>query len=208
MPMEKEKLQKLILVCSSTVTVTALYYNFVISGFQLSAIREMKTKIADLHTRIERADEDERKRRKLAASAEADHDFLLAQEARIVRGDQIAWLWREMGDFADRQKMPRVMVTPETPAPDGLPASEAYGRAGGSLNLACGYHRLGEFVQNLENEFPSLQIQHVEIVGGNSTSPDAHTVRLQFGLFAFREHKAKEGVAPTAEAPVIPTKKE
>lgn len=192
MALEKEKLQKIIVIGSSTIMVSALYYNLVINMIQTKAISEFKTKINEIQTRLDKGKENEKRWKQLSASGKEDDPFLVAQESKLMKGDHVAWLWSEMGDFADKQKMNRVAVVPEGVGPNGLPDSESYEPAGASLNLTCGYHKLGDFVQNLENAYPTLQLQHVEILGGATASADAETVRLQFQLLAMREEKVTE----------------
>src|ERR1051326_4943962 len=192
MALEKEKLQKIIVIGACAILISALYYNLVIDRIQAKSIQELNTKINETQTRLEKGKENEKRWKQLCAPVTEGHPFLVAQEAKLMKGDRVAWLWSEMSGFAEKQKMSRVAVSPEAPAANALAENESYTAAGASLNLNCGYHKLGEFVQNLENTYPTIQVQHIEILGGAGPSPDTHTVRLQYQLLAMREEKTKE----------------
>lgn len=190
--MDKERIQKIILICTSTITVTALHYHLIMSDMQLNAIRELKKKIGDQQTRIAEYDDNQKKRNRLAVFAVDVEPFLKQHEVNLVQGDQIAWFWREMGDFAAREKVTRLAVTPDGVGPDGLADNLAYGRASASVTLNCGYHKLGEFVQNLENTYGTMQIREIEILGGTTSDPAIHTVRMKLQLLALPEEKDKD----------------
>jgi len=189
MTIEKEKLQKIVAIAIGATCVAVAYYQFVIEGFQLSAIRKLQTEVTSLQDKISKAKDNEKKLVILSNTSKQDEPFLAAQETKIVKGDQIAWLWREMCDFADKRKMNRLAVVPESPTPNGLPDNDVYEATGASLNMYCGYHKLGEFMRDLENLFSTLQVQHVEIIGGGEATPDSHTVRVQFQLLALKDEK-------------------
>ena len=193
--MDKERIQKIVLICTSTITVTALHYHMVVNDMQLSAIRELKKKISDQQTRITEFDDSEKKRNRLARFATDVGPFLKEHETKLVQGDQVAWFWREMGDFAAREKVSRLAVTPEGPGSDGLPETLAYGRASVAVTLNCGYHKLGEFVQNMENAYGTLQVREIEVLGGTTGDPSMHTVRMKFQLLAVPEEKTKDNAA-------------
>lgn len=201
MAIDKTRLQKTLTIGFGAVCGAVLYYHFVIDGLQLKLIAKRKQEVSDLQAHLARAKHGEERRAVLIASARRDESFLVAQEARIVKGDQVAWLWREMGDFADRQKMSRLAVVPEAATPNGLPENSPYEAAGASLNLSCGYHKLGAFLCDLENAFPTLQVHHLEIIGGGEAVPDTHTVRVQFQLLAVKEDKQKESGPGVAQGP-------
>ena len=188
MAMEKEKLQKIVATCLSAVCVVVLYYYFVIEPVQLARITSMKKQISELQRKLDKAKENDKKFASLVAISRDNEPFLAAQETKVVRGDPVAWLWREMGDFAENEKMSRVAVVPEGLGLSGLPENDSYQTASASLNLYCGYHKLGEFIRDLENSFSTLQVQHLEILGGSGDA-DGHIVRVQFQLLAFQEEK-------------------
>lgn len=202
MTLEKDKLQKMIVIGASTIMISALYYNLVIDMIQAKSISELKTKINELQARLDKAKQIEKRWKQFSTSSSEDDSFLDTQEAKLMKGDHVAWLWSEMSDFGEKQKMNRLAVVPEAPSANGVPENDSYTASGASLNLNCGYHKLGEFVQNLENAYPTLQLQHIEILGGSGPSPDSHSARLQFQLLAMREEKAKEAEKETKVAQV------
>lgn len=195
MTIEKEKLQKIVAICIGGVCVAVVYHQFVIDGIQLKAIGKVQKEISELQARIDKANDNEKKHGSLSVASKRDEPFLAEQESKIIKGDHVAWLWREMGDFADKRKMTRMAVVPEGATSSGLPESESYEASGASLNMFCGYHKLGEFVRDLENSFSTLQVKHLEILGGGEATPETHTVRVQVQLLALREEKLPEGAA-------------
>jgi len=190
--MEKEKMQKLIVIGCCTIMLCAAYYYLVIDAIQNKEATELKTKVGELQNRLQKANDNEKKYSILTANCKQDEPFLAAQEAKLMKGDRVAWLWTEMGDFAEKQKMSRLSVTPENTSQNGLSENESYELAGAGLALSCGYHRLGDFLQNLENSYSTLQVQNIEILGGNSSSSDSLSVRLQLQLLALRDPKPTE----------------
>src|SRR5262245_46321694 len=161
MSIEKDKVQKIVGVCCGTLCLALFYYQFVISSIQLAALSKSKKECTDLQSKLNKARENDKKLIFLTNAADRDKPFLSNVEARIVTGDPVAWLWREMGDFADRRKMARLTVVPEGNGGNGIPENESYEATTASLNFFCGYHKLGEFLRDLENNFSTLQVQHV-----------------------------------------------
>src|SRR6185503_14116100 len=137
-----------------------VYYYFVIDAIQLKSMSDLNGKISQLQSKLDKSREYDKRVTLLSASFTEDEPFLTTHEARIVKGDRVAWLWRAMGDFAEREKMSRVVVIPEPGGQNVLPEDGAYTTTSASLAMGCGYHKLGAFVQDLENWFPTLQIQH------------------------------------------------
>ena len=200
MTLEKEKLQKIVATVISALCVVVAYYYFVLDPIQLQHIGDLKKKIAGLQAKLEKAHANDKKYNLLMVASKQDEPFLAAQELKIVKGDHVAWLWREMGDFSDKERMPRVAVVPEgVGGMNGLPENDSYQAASASLNMYCGYHKVGEFVRDLENSFPTLQVQHLEILGGDSSGAESHTVRIQFQVMVLREEK-QPSETPTAQA--------
>jgi hypothetical protein len=158
----------------------------------LGAVSELKKKVEGFEVKFDKARDNQKKCKILSGQWQEDEPFVATQESKIIKGDHVAWLWREMGDFAEKEKMNRVAVVPESGGSGVLPSNESFESAGASLTMYCGYHKLGQFVQNLENTFATLQVQQIEVLGGGSATPDTHTVRLQFQLLACREEKQKE----------------
>jgi hypothetical protein len=199
MTTEKDKLQRIVGVCCGALCLAIFYYQFVISGMQLAAISKLTKESTALQSKLDKARENDTKLILLTNAADKDKPFLSHVESRIVTGDPVAWLWREMGDFADKRKMPRLTVVPEGGGGAVLPENESYESTSASLSFFCGYHKLGEFVRDLENSFSTLQIQHLEIVGGTAGAPDSHTIRVQFHVLAVKEDKSKD----SAQGPKI-----
>ena len=203
MSMEKEKLQKIVAIAMSAICVVVVYYYVVLEPIQLRKIAHYKKQISGLQTKLEKAQANDKKHGMLSNAARQDEPFLAGQESKIVRGDHVAWLWREMGDFSDREKMPRVVVVPEGVGMNGIPENDSYQSASASLNMYCGYHKVGEFVRDLENTYPTLQVQHLEILGsGDAGGALNHTVRVQFQLLALREKQPTD----TEAGPAAPAK--
>src|ERR1043166_133045 len=106
--MEKDKVQKLIVIGSSTIMLCSLFYYLVIDAIQNKETAELKTKIGELQNRLEQAKDNQKKHQILVATCKRDEPFLTAQESKLMKGDRVAWLWSEMGDFAEKQSMSRL----------------------------------------------------------------------------------------------------
>jgi hypothetical protein len=158
----KDKLQKIVLICIVTLVVLVGTVQFYALK-NWSALTETKDQIAKLDDQIR---EGERKTRQatqdLAHRAEVK-TFVETQRASMITGDPFAWVVRELSLLAEQEPVHM----------GGLhPAGKIEIKSGSPLystriEFSGTYDQIGAYVRDLENRFPTSEIQSLAVAGSH-----------------------------------------
>jgi hypothetical protein len=158
----KDKLQKIVLICIVTlVALVGTVQFYVLKNW--SALTESKDQITKLGDQIR---EGERKSRQatqdLAHRAEV-RTFVETQRATMITGDPFAWVVRELSLLAEQEPVHM----------GGLhPAGKIEIKSGSPLystriEFSGTYDQIGAYVRDLENRFPTSEIQSLAVAGSH-----------------------------------------
>jgi hypothetical protein len=181
MPLPKEKQQKIILIGILTVMAVAVFWQLYISKkFQSISkdgkeIRQMRAEVAERTEKLKQFRIAQRKTSAIIESVRTQADLL-------VSGDPFAWLGREMGLMAEQNRVRLLGIAPMGPLSLGIRAGGAPEMHGIRLLIACSYDRAGEFIANLENKYPTLEVRAIEITT-DATSPDGQDRALRLEVY-------------------------
>jgi hypothetical protein len=176
----KDKQQKLMIVAGATVGVVVLLWFVLVSP--------LRTKLGTL---TQQADEAREKvaqgKRSLAAAPQVTNELaatvgqLQAAEGAMAAGDLYDWMIRTMNRFKASQAIDIPQISRETPGEVGLLPRFPYRTASFSIRGTAFYHDLGKFLADLENSFPYVQVQNLQLSStlGPKPEDDEH---LQFSL--------------------------
>ncbi len=174
----KEKLQKLVMVGIGTVALIAVALQLHL-GRKWRSYSESKREITRLSGEITDA---ERRQQELQASVgvrEQLGEFVDAQQAKMVGGDALAWVVRELSTLADKHPVRVLSLRPDGGSGQAGEAKATTYKA--RLEVAGEYDQLGNFIRDLENEFPTAEIRSLEIAG-NTSGPGKHQANLDLLL--------------------------
>lgn len=159
----KDKLQKIVLICIVTlVALVGTVQFYVLKNW--SALTDTRNQIVKLDDQIR-----EGERKTLQAAQDVAHrtevkSFVENQRAAMVSGDPFAWVVREISLLAEKEPVHM----------NGLqPAGKIEMKSGGPLysariEVSGTYDEIGAYVRDLENRFPTSEIQNITVTG----SPD------------------------------------
>ena len=172
----KDKLQKIVLICIvALVAVVGTVQFYTLKNW--SALTDTKDQIAKLDDQIR---EGERKTRQatqdLAHRAEVKA-FVETQRAAMVTGDPFAWVVREISLLAEQEPVHLGGLHPagKIEMKSGSPSYST------RIEFSGTYDQIGAYVRDLENRFPTSEIQTLAVAG----SPDdkgRHEAALDIAL--------------------------
>ena len=106
-------------------------------------------------------------------------------ESKMASGDVYRWVIRT---FSDEQRFPNVELSNFEPprTSDASPQSKVHYRvASFSISGTALYHDFGKYLAHLENRFPNLRIQKLELENshpGDTTSEDAEKLNFKIDV--------------------------
>jgi len=104
--------------------------------------------------------------------------FVDAQEATMVSGDQFAWVIREISQLAESQPVSHVTTQPGATIQHARKAARQWYVT--RLEFVGDYDQIGMFVQELENHFPEAEIRSLTIMA--TEAPALHRATLDLAL--------------------------
>jgi hypothetical protein len=182
----KDKLQKIVLICIVTlVTLVGTAQFYVLKNW--STLTETKNQIAKLDDQIR---EGERKTRQ--ASQDVAHRaqvkaFVETQRAAMISGDPFAWVVRELSLLAEQEPVHM----------DGLhPADKVEMKTGNPLystriEFSGTYDQIGAYVRDLENRFPTSEIQSLSVAGSHDDKGH-HEATLEIAFHVQPTHASEK----------------
>jgi Tfp pilus assembly protein PilO len=156
----KDKLQKIVLICIVTlVAVVGTVQFYVLKNW--SALTDTKSQIVKLNDQIREGDRKTQQAAQDVAHRAEVKSFVETQRAAMVSGDPFAWVVREISLLAEQEPVHM----------DGLqPAGKIEVKSGGPLysahiEITGTYDEIGAYVRDLENKFPTSEIQNLTVAG-------------------------------------------
>ncbi len=152
--------KKLVLVAVICAAILYIDYKFILQS-QLQSIKALGISIAQLKADMNTLNQElanmQNSKRSLTA--------LVAKAKTIITEDQVQFLFKEISDLANKNSVKIMQMRP-------VPVQEAALGAGlqgkftpvlFSLDLTCGYHALGKFINALENAEQFMAVEELSI---------------------------------------------
>ncbi|MCX6928717.1 MAG: hypothetical protein NT154_36715 [Verrucomicrobia bacterium] len=177
----KAKLNRLILVGLATlIAVAGLYFRLISPQYgNLGRLHQKKVaataKLQGILAASKRADQ-------IQQQLEEARKTLSEAEVDIASGDQYAWVANTLRQFKSRYKVEIPQYSP-LGAPDDVsmfrnfPYKQAVVTAAGTAH----YHDLGQFLADLENQFPHFRLQNLAL-DVNAASQAVESEMLSFNV--------------------------
>ncbi len=174
----KDKLQKVVLICVLTlIAVVGAVQFYLLKNW--TALNETKADIAKIEDQIRQADRKARSAAQDVAHRAEMKAFVQAQWATMITGDPFAWVVREISLFAEQYPVHVGELHPGSKAEsDGKSKSLIYMTR---IEFSGTYDQIGVFVRDLENRFPTSEIQSLSL-SGSADDKGQHTGVLEIGL--------------------------
>lgn len=176
--LSKEKLQKIVLICIVTlIAVVGVIQFYVLKNW--SALAAAKADIMKLDDQIRQAERKARNAKQDIAYRAEVKSFVETQRAAMVSGDPFAWVVREISLLAEQHP---VRITGLHPG--GKVESSGKSKClvyATHLDFSGTYDQIGVFVQDLENKFPTAEIQSLS-VSGSAGDNGEHLASLDIAL--------------------------
>jgi hypothetical protein len=172
----KDKLQKIVLICIVTlIALVGTIQFYVVKNW--SALIDTKSQIVKLDDQVR---EGERKIR--LATQDVAHrtevkSFVETQRAAMVTGDPFAWAVREISLLAEKEPvhMDGLHPAPKLEMKSGAPLYST------RIEFSGTYDEIGAYVRDLENKFPTSEIQSLTVAGGPDDKGH-HAATLEIAL--------------------------
>jgi len=185
----KDQLQKIILVGIVTLAAVAGTVQFYVFR-QWHALFEAKAQIETLTGQV--ADAQHRQ------SAATEHEiqvqqlqqFVETQQTGMAQGDAFAWVVREISLLVEKHPVRVLSLRPGANSKQA-PNKETAATYSTRLEVAGTYDQLGQFIQDLENHFPTAEIRALEIAG-NSGGPGTHQANIDLAFLVRPEPTAEK----------------
>lgn len=175
----KTKKQQIVLVLLGTVAVIAGLWYFVIqkqysklAGTQRKTL-EMKEKVAKGENLLKKADE-------IAATLETDTAKLTEIESGMASGDIYLWIINTINQFNNERRVTFLDFQREFLGEVGVLPKYPYKAATYPMKGVGYYHDLGKFLADMENKFPYLRVQNLELSPITKGGEDAEKLNFKF----------------------------
>jgi Tfp pilus assembly protein PilO len=174
----KQKLQKIVLVCIvSLAAVIGVIEFYVLRNW--SALADARASIAKLNDQIQQAQRKARDAKQDVAYRAQVKSFVETQQATMISGDPFAWVVREISLFAEQHPVEMGALHPGNKVESGGNSRSPIYTT--HLEFSGSYDQIGEFVRDLENRFPTAEIQTL-LVSGSSDDKSDHSASLDIAL--------------------------
>ncbi|MCS7048720.1 MAG: type 4a pilus biogenesis protein PilO [Verrucomicrobiae bacterium] len=187
----KERLQKIILtLIMSLIAVVLVTQFYVLSNW--SAYQKARGEERALQAKIEDAEQQGRQLAQNKELRERVAAYLSVHRAGMIRDDPFAWVVREITLFAKDQP---VTVTAVRPGGRGTLSSKTkFVTYAARIEVSGRYDELGQFVQNLENRFPTIEVRQLSLSAGAEGAPPHHaTLDVVFLMDPLGDKTPEEG---------------
>lgn len=158
----KEKLQKIVLVCVLTlIAFVGVIEFYVLKNW--ADLTESKEQIVKLKDQINQAERKEQNAKQDVAHRAEVNSFVETQRAAMITGDPFAWVVREVSLLAERHPVRINGLHPSGKDSGGKLKSQTYTTR---IEFSGTYDQIGMFASDLENRFPTAEIQSLSVAGG------------------------------------------
>lgn len=166
----KEKRERLILVIIGTLVImVAIYYGVI--GTQRTTLVQTLQRAKDEQNRVNNGQRLAGSVAQLQKGIEASEAQLKAIEGNMASGDMYSWIILTINNFKENggYKVEIPTFSREIIGEVGMLTKFPYRAASFSVRGTAHFHEFGRFVADLENAFPYLRIQNLELDPGSST---------------------------------------
>ncbi len=178
--LSKEKRDRIIL--------TALGALFVVAGIWSVMIRPLQSQIADRRSKLETAQEDLSKAKRLAdqaakiqAELDANIEKLRHIESHMASGDLYSWIIRTMNPIQAGFVLDIPTYSPPGVGPVEMFADFPYESARFAFHGVGTFHEVGKFIADLENRFPFATVSGVDLVSaGRGDATEKLNFKFEF----------------------------
>ena len=168
--MPKEKRERLILVIVGTLVImVAIYYGVI--GAQRTTLVKTVQRARDEQSRVNNGQRLAASVTQLQKSIEASEAELKGIEGNMASGDMYSWIILTINNFKEnggyRVEIPT--FSREVNGEVGMLTKFPYRAAIFSVRGSAHFHDFARFVADLENAFPYIRLQNIELDPGAST---------------------------------------
>lgn len=181
--LSKDKRDRIVLIGIGATMLIALAWYMVISA-QNKKLANTRKQIAEQQTKIEGA-------RRLVGSAQtiegklsASADKLRQLEADMASGDMYSWVILKVNQFRTNYSVDIPQFSREVKGEVGILPNYPYKAATFTLRGTAFFHDFGKFLAGLENAFPYLRVQNLELepASGSAATTSDDPEKLAFRM--------------------------
>ncbi len=158
--------KKIFLIVLACLLILYIDFTFIIK-LQLQGIRTLTPKVIKMKKDIDNLAKDLSSMQDLERKAGRDKAQIESLRPKeIISEDKILLLLQEISDLANKNKVKIMQInTPrDKKAPEEIIAGERLSPIIITLDLTCGYHSLGTFINALENARQFIDVQDMKII--------------------------------------------
>lgn len=172
--LSKEKRERLVLVIIGTLVIMVAIYYGVIGAQRTTLVKTLQT-VKDEESRVNNGQRLAGSVAQLQKSIEASEDRLKAIEGNMASGDMYSWIILTINTFKENggYRVDIPTFSREINGEIGMLTKFPYRAAIFSVRGSAHFHDFGRFVADLENAFPYIRLQNIELDPGSSTFGNA-----------------------------------
>jgi hypothetical protein len=187
----KNKRDRLLMVAIGTAGLLIAMYFFVVSA-QKETLRDYSVKLSAAEDKLNKANVWLRMAANIEAQLEAQRSELDARHAGLAPADRFKWFYDTMESFLAGHKVHLVDISREPEiGPAFLLPNYPYQAATFGVKCRALYHDFGVFLADLENRYPYMRVQNIEVEpenvrgitrdsrGGAQSTPQALNITLR-----------------------------
>ena len=181
----KAKKSQMILVSMATgVVIAGLWFTLIQSQQASRVVVEKKTN--DVRAKITKAEGMLKKADQIQTDLHEKAATLEKIEDSMASGDIYLWMINTMNDFNKTHRVTVADFQRETLGEVGIIPKFLYKAATFPIKGTGYFHDIGRFLADLENTFPYLRVQNLELTPGTKTptTPDAEKLNFRFEVVA------------------------
>lgn len=169
----KEKRNRLLMVVMGTVgAIAGLYYGVIAT--QRKSIEAIGLRYVEQENKLAGAERLAGNIPQFQKNFEATTERLKAIESSMASGDMYSWVILTINTFKENHRVDIPQFSREVPMEVGMFPNFPYRAAAFHLRGTAYFHDFGRFVSDLENTFPYMRIQNIELeppTASNATVP-------------------------------------
>jgi len=162
----KTNKKKLAVVILGVVVFIAFDYLVIIQA-QLNQIKGIESRAAKANNDIKNVLQDLEKVRQMQKGQAVNSQGVRSPLKRLVSDDEISLLIRDISNFADASNVKVIQIKPVRETSSSKTQTSVTPLKI-TMDLMCGYHALGAFLNRLEGMEQFLEAQEIRIVPSNS----------------------------------------
>ncbi len=182
----KDKLQKIVLICIVTlVSLVGTIQFYALKNW--SALTDTKDQIEKLSDKIREGERKTRQATQDTAHRAEVKAFVETQRAAMISGDPFAWVVRELSLLAEQEPVHMGALHPAGKI-DTKSGSPTYSTR---IDFSGTYDQIGAYVRDLENRFPTSEIQTLA-VAGSADDKGLHEAVIEIALRVQPTHASEK----------------